>query len=123
MSVGMIDTSRIQAMAAQLQAMAARAAPPSAPGIAGLSSPSAPGSAVPAQPGSFVSALKSSLDQVNQAQLQAQSLSERFSLGDRAVSLSDAMISMQKANISLQETIQIRNRVVSAYQEIMNMGI
>jgi flagellar hook-basal body complex protein FliE len=39
------------------------------------------------------------------------------------VSLSDAMISLQKSSIVFQETVQIRNKLVSAYQEIMNMGI
>ncbi len=37
--------------------------------------------------------------------------------------LSDAMISMQKSSIALQQTIQVRNKLVQAYQDIMNMGI
>lgn len=71
----------------------------------------------------FTTALKSSLDQVNQMQLQAQNVSERFAMGDSSVSLSDAMISMQKSSIALQQTIQVRNKLVQAYQDIMNMGI
>lgn len=114
MSVGMIDTSRIEAMVAQLKAAAARTSPASENP---LQAKQAPGAV------DFQSALKSSLDQVNQVQLQAQHLSERFALGDSTVSLSDAMISMQKSNIALQQTIQVRNKLVSAYQEIMNMGI
>lgn len=71
----------------------------------------------------FASLLKASLDQVAQTQNQAQNLEQRFAAGDPKVSLSDAMIGMQKANISLQATIQVRNRLVSAYNDIMNMTV
>lgn len=71
----------------------------------------------------FAAVLKASLDQVAQTQSQAQSLEQRFAAGDPQVSLSDAMIGMQKANISLQATIQVRNRLVSAYNDIMNMNV
>jgi flagellar hook-basal body complex protein FliE len=71
----------------------------------------------------FSTALKASLDQVNQVQLQSQQLAQRFEMGDSSVSLSDAMISMQKSTIAFQQTIQVRNKLVSAYQEIMNMGV
>ncbi len=119
MSVGMIDTGRIEAMVAQLKAAAARATPASANPIGDnpLQARQAAGAV------DFQSALKSSLDQVNQVQLQSQQLAERFAMGDSTVSLSDAMISMQKSTIALQQTVQVRNKLVSAYQEIMNMGV
>jgi flagellar hook-basal body complex protein FliE len=110
----MIDTGRIEAMVAQLKATAARATP----SIEKPLQTQQPTGAV-----DFQSALKSSLDQVNQTQLNAQNLSERFALGDRSVSLSDTMIAMQKSNISLQQTVQVRNKLVAAYQEIMNMAV
>ena len=119
MSVGMIDTSRIEAMVAQLKAAAARATP-------GGANPVGEG-ALQAKPATgavdFQSALKSSLDQVNEVQLQSKKLADRFEMGDPSVSLSDAMISLQKSSIALQQTVQVRNKLVSAYQEIMNMGI
>jgi flagellar hook-basal body complex protein FliE len=71
----------------------------------------------------FASALKASLDQVAQVQNQAEGLEQRFTLGDPQVSLSDAMIGMQKANIALQTTVQVRNKVVAAYNDIMNMQV
>ncbi len=71
----------------------------------------------------FASALKASLDQVAQVQNQADSLEQRFTLGDPQVSLSDAMIGMQKANIALQTAVQVRNKVVAAYNDIMNMQV
>lgn len=72
---------------------------------------------------SFADALRTSLDKVNDAQLSAEALSKRFSLGDERVQLSDVMIERQKASLSLQATVQVRNRLVSAYHEIMNMQV
>jgi flagellar hook-basal body complex protein FliE len=71
----------------------------------------------------FASVLKSSLDGVAQAQNQATSMQNAFVMGDDKVSLSDTMIAMQKANISLQATVQVRNKVVAAYNDIMNMQV
>jgi flagellar hook-basal body complex protein FliE len=44
-------------------------------------------------------------------------------MGDDSVSLSDTMIAMQKASINFQATIQVRNKLVSSYHEIMNMQV
>ncbi|MBU1225112.1 MAG: flagellar hook-basal body complex protein FliE [Gammaproteobacteria bacterium] len=114
MSIGAIDTSRIEAMVAQLKTAAARTSPAHANPI---------GDSRATGPVDFQSALKASLDQVNQVQLQSQQLAQRFEMGDSTVSLSDAMISLQKSSIALQQTIQVRNKLVSAYQEIMAMGV
>jgi flagellar hook-basal body complex protein FliE len=114
MSIGAIDTSRIEAMVAQLKAAQARATPGSE---SPLQAKQATG------PVDFAAALKSSLDGVNQVQQQGQELARRFEMGDSTVSLSDAMISLQKSSIAFQQTIQVRNKLVSAYQEIMNMGV
>lgn len=117
MSIGAIDTRRIEAMVAQLRAASAQATPP---GVAvGKLADAAPA----ADKVDFSSALKASLDQVNKMQQDSSQLAQRFALGDNAVSLSDAMISLQKSGIALQQTIQVRNKMVEAYQTIMNMGI
>lgn len=71
----------------------------------------------------FAAVLKSSLDSVAQAQNHAESLQQAFVLGDDKVSLSDVMIDMQKANISFQTTVQVRNKVIAAYNDIMNMQV
>lgn len=118
MSVGGIDTSRIEAMVAQLKATAARAAP-----AAGGLVEAAQKTQAAASPGEFASLLKTSLDGVNRSQLQAQQLAQRFEMGDSSVSLADAMIALQKSSIAMQATVQVRNRVVSAYQEIMSMSV
>ena len=73
--------------------------------------------------GDFASMIQQSLAQVNQAQGQAETTTHQYQLGQKDVSLEDAMISIQKANISLQTTIQVRNKLVSAYNDIMNMQL
>lgn len=79
----------------------------------------------PATTGSvdFANVLKSSLDGVNQTQRQAEALQNAFVMGDDKVSLSDTMIAMQKASISFQTAVQVRNKVVAAYNDIMNMQV
>ena len=67
--------------------------------------------------------LKSSLDQVNKAQSKATEIGKSFALGDDSVNLSDVMVATQKASITFQATVQVRNKLVSAYHDIMNMQI
>lgn len=71
----------------------------------------------------FGQLLKSAVDQVNSVQQTADQLSQEFVRGNQNVELHDVMISLQKANVSFQSMIQVRNRLVSAYQEIMNMQV
>ncbi|KIF82144.1 flagellar hook-basal body complex protein FliE [Noviherbaspirillum autotrophicum] len=113
MKPGMIDTSRIEAMVAQLKAAAAVA----------KGDIKQVDAEQPAAKADFAAALRASLDSVNNTQQKAEQLGQRFALGDDSVNLSDVMISMQKANISFQATVQVRNKLVSAYQDIMNMQV
>ena len=71
----------------------------------------------------FASVLKSSLDGVAQAQKQATTMQNAFVMGDDKVSLSDTMIEMQKADISFKATVQVRNKVIEAYNTIMSMQV
>lgn len=121
MPINGIDTGRIDAMVAQLKAAAARMESASAAGVAGADS-NVSGTAAPKKL-DFADALKASLDQVNSVQVSSQELGQKFAMGDDKVNLSDVMISMQKANIAFQTTIQVRNKLVSAYHDIMNMQI
>jgi flagellar hook-basal body complex protein FliE len=120
MAIGPIDSSRIQAMAEQLKAMAAQARPPTD----ALGTADQAGAAEPvAAPIDFGSVLKSSLDKVNDTQQAAAQLADRYTKGDDSVSLSEVMIAGQKANIALQATIQVKSKLVAAYNDIMNMQI
>ena len=126
MNVGGIDSSRIEAMMAQLKAAATKPAAPSLGagalgGLGGLGAPAALNEG-PSKV-SFSDALKNSLEQVSNSQKHAEELGQKFAMGDDSVSLSDTMIAMQKSSISFQATVQVRNKLVSAYHEIMNMQV
>ena len=71
----------------------------------------------------FSGLLKSAVNQVNEAQQSASSLASAFSGGDTKADLSEVMVALQKASISFQAMTQVRNKLVSAYQDIMNMSV
>lgn len=73
--------------------------------------------------GGFADALGKALASVNDAQVRAQSAAQRFQLNDPDVTLEESMIAMQTANISFQSLVQVRNRLLSAYHEIMNLQV
>ncbi len=77
----------------------------------------------PAGGANFAQILQNSIDQVNQTQQQAEGMAANFAAGDGNANLHEVMISLQKANISFQEMVQVRNRLVSAYQDVMNMQV
>lgn len=71
----------------------------------------------------FTAVLEKSVEYVNDQAVQSANLANAFERGDPGVELSQVMIEMQKARISFETLSQVRNKVVSAYQEIMNMPI
>ncbi|MFN3398460.1 MAG: flagellar hook-basal body complex protein FliE [Sulfurimicrobium sp.] len=71
----------------------------------------------------FSSLLRSSIDQVNSAQQESKDMARNFELGKTDASLQEVMISLQKANVSFQAMVQVRNKLVSAYQDVMNMQV
>lgn len=83
----------------------------------------APGGVERAAEGGFRGAMAQALQDVSRAQLDAQRLQREFSLDNPTVSLEQTMVAMQKSQISLQAAIQVRNRLLSAYTEIMNMQV
>ncbi len=120
MKTGGIDSARIESMLAQMKAAAQR---PQAAQTNPLSTATSINKAENTDRVNFSDALKASLDQVNQTQRTSETLSKNFVLGDDSVSLSDVMIAGQKSNIAFQATVQVRNKLVSAYQDIMNMQV
>lgn len=121
MNVGAIDSNRIQAMLSQLKAAAQ--SPHAGADISAIAGKNVLDKSQKIDKPNFAEALKASLNQVNNAQASAEKLGQDFAMGDDKVSLSDVMISMQKASISLQATVQVRNKLVSAYHDIMNMQV
>lgn len=73
--------------------------------------------------GGFAQELQRSLARVSQAQEASYAKAQSFELGEPGVALSDVMIDMQKAGIAFQTAVQVRNRLVSAYQEVSSMPV
>ena len=87
---------------------------------AGSSTPSAPGQAGSA---GFSDALRNALQSVSDLQQQSSSLQARFQLGAGEVSLEQTMVAMQRSQVAFQAAVTVRNRLVSAYTDIMNMPV
>lgn len=71
----------------------------------------------------FGQLIKDSINTVNRTQKAAGDITTRFELGDPSVNLSEVMISRQKASVAFQAMTQVRNNLVSAYKDIMNMQV
>jgi len=71
----------------------------------------------------FSGLMKSAVNQVNETQQAAGKLKTAFEMGDPNVSLADAMIASQKASVAFQATVQVRNKLVAAYEEVMRMSV
>ncbi|MDH6632149.1 UNVERIFIED_ORG: flagellar hook-basal body complex protein FliE [Lelliottia amnigena] len=72
---------------------------------------------------SFAGQLHAALDRISDTQNAARAQAEKFSLGEPGVALNDVMTDLQKSSVSLQMGIQVRNKLVSAYQEVMSMQV
>ena len=73
--------------------------------------------------GGFADLLKRSIDGVNEAQQTASKLTQAFESGDKQTDLAEVMVALQKASISFQAMTQVRNKLVSAYQDVMGMQV
>jgi len=99
----------IQSVLQQMQATALQAASPAA--------------AQPLQQAGFAGELKAAVGKISDIQNSARIQAEKFELGVPGVGLNDVMVDLQKSSVSLQLGVQVRNKLVSAYQEIMNMQV
>ena len=71
----------------------------------------------------FTNLFKDAVNKVNETQQAASELKTQFELGNPNVDLVDVMLASQKSSLSFQAMTQVRNKLVSAYQEIMNMQV
>lgn len=78
---------------------------------------------VPTTGGSFQDAMAQALHSVSRAQDTATTLQRELQLDNPSVSLEQTMVAMQKAQIGFQAALQVRNRLVQAYSEVMNMQV
>lgn len=75
------------------------------------------------QDAGFTGALKGALKSVSAAQMQSAALQREVQLENPSVSLEETMVAIQKAQIGFQATLHVRNRMVQAYTDIMNMQV
>ena len=72
---------------------------------------------------SFGEMLKSALNQVNSTQQSSSALSEAYIKGDSEVDITQVMVASQKSSLAFQATVQVRNKLVEAYKDVMNMPV
>jgi flagellar hook-basal body complex protein FliE len=80
-----------------------------------------PAAAQGSAPSDFATLLRQGIDQVNQSQQRATQLADAFARGAPGVELPQVMVQMEKASVSFRALTEVRNRLISAYQDIMNM--
>lgn len=84
---------------------------------------SAPRTARAAKETGFADVLSGALHSVSSAQAQAMNLQREVQLENPKVGLEETMVAIQKAQIGFQATLHVRNRLVQAYTDIMNMQV
>ena len=73
--------------------------------------------------GNFADMLGDALNTVNSMQLDAKEKQIAFEMGDKSLSLADVMLTKEKSGIAFEATVQVRNKVLEAYKQIMNMPV
>lgn len=107
-----MDTKGIEQMLSVLQSTAAQAAGRTADGPAKVAGTT-----------DFAAVLKGSIDKVSQTQKSANAMAEKLAAGDSSQNLHEVMIALQTASVSFQEMVQVRNKLVTAYEEVMRMQV
>ncbi|MCG8429179.1 MAG: flagellar hook-basal body complex protein FliE [Chromatiales bacterium] len=105
-----MSTMNVDQVLAQMRTLAAQAA-------------NQPKPAEQASGEGFGDLLKQSINSVNEAQQHSSELKTSFELGEGDVNLAQVMIASQKASLSFQAMVQVRNKLVEAYKDVMNMPI
>ena len=81
-----------------------------------------PAAGQPEPAGGFAGALKSALDGVKEVQGRSEAIGEAYQKGE-VTDVAKVMLARQEAGIAFEATLQVRNRLLTAYQEIMRMGV
>ena len=107
--------SNIQSMLQTLKAFQAQAAGgiDEAGGKVGGTAQGAPG---------FSDMIRQTVDKVNELQVNSKNTAESYERGE-GVPLTDVVLSMQKSSLAFEATLQVRNKVLKAYEEILNMPV
>ncbi len=108
-----MSSMQIQQVLAEMRSLQARAA-----GLGDVQV-QAPG----AQPSDFANLMKNSIDHVASMQNQATALANAYETGDKSVDLTKVMLEVQKAGLAFRAMTEVRNKLVDAYTQVMNMSV
>jgi flagellar hook-basal body complex protein FliE len=108
-----MSTMQIQQVLAEMRALQARAA----------GTPAEVAGAQPAGTPDFASLMKDSVDRIAAMQNQASALASAYETGDKSVDLAKVMLEVQKADLAFRAMTQVRNKLVDAYTQVMNMSV
>ena len=106
--------SQIRAHEMRTRAMSSDIAPTGAIGGPGGNGAQAPG---------FSQTLSNAIDKVSATQRSASDLQQAFEMGDPKADLARVMVAMQQSQVAFRATVEVRNRLVQAYQDVMNMPV
>ena len=112
-----MSSMQIQQVLSEMRALQGRA---SGISMAGLSPEITPAAA---QPADFAALMKNSVDQIATMQNQATALAGAYESGDKSVDLSKVMLEVQKASLAFHAMTEVRNKLVDAYSQVMNMAV
>jgi flagellar hook-basal body complex protein FliE len=107
-----MNSMQIQQVLAEMRALQARAA-----GTPADITPST------SQPTDFATLMKDSVDRIATMQNQATQLASAYESGDKSVDLSKVMLEVQKADLAFRAMTQVRNKLLDAYTQVMNMSV
>jgi flagellar hook-basal body complex protein FliE len=76
-----------------------------------------------AQPSDFANLMKNSVDHISTMQNQASALADAYEAGDKSVDLTKVMLEVQKAGLAFRAMTEVRNKLIDAYTQVMNMSV
>jgi flagellar hook-basal body complex protein FliE len=110
-----MSSMQIQQVLAEMRALQARAAGTPAE----IAAPATQATGTP----DFATLMKDSVDKIAAMQNQASALASAYETGDKSVDLAKVMIEVQKADLAFRAMTQVRNKLLDAYTQVMNMSV
>jgi flagellar hook-basal body complex protein FliE len=111
-----MSSMQIQQVLSEMRALQARA-------VGATPQSASAGASAGAQTTDFASLMKNSVDQVASMQNQATALSSAYETGDKSVDLTKVMLEVQKAGLAFRAMTEVRNKLLDAYSQVMNMSV
>lgn len=72
---------------------------------------------------SFGDMLNQAVNKVNDVQQTSSKMATAYEMGDPSIDITDVMVASQKASVSFQSMVQVRNKLIDAYRDVMNMPV